>query len=105
MKVSEFNDAVQAVLDNHGESLTRLLGFIESQTQAKQKKFWRYFDSVTSNCVNCDNRLMNDKAFMSNLKFKCCSLGCSIEFASYHAITSDAEIGEATKKILELQKD
>lgn len=92
MKVSEFHDAVQAVIGNHGESLTKLLGFIDSQTQAKQKKFWRYFDSVSSNCVNCDNRYMNDKVFMSNLKFKCCSLGCAIEFASYHAITSTLKV-------------
>jgi len=86
MKMSEFHDAVEAVIGNHGESLTRLLGFIESQTPAKQKKFWRYFDSVTISCINCGNRFLTHDLHITQINAKCCSLGCAIEYAESHPI-------------------
>ena len=93
MKMSEFPDAVNAVIGNHGESLTNLLGFIESQTPAKQKKFWRYFDSVTISCINCDNRFTKADLHITQINAKCCSLGCAIEYAESHPIQSTQKVG------------
>lgn len=93
MKVSEFHDAVQAIIGNHGESLTNLLSFIESQTPAKQKKFWRYFDSVTISCINCDNRFLTYDLHITQINAKCCSLGCAIDYAESHPIRNTQKVG------------
>ena len=86
IKVSEFPDTVDAVINGHGEQLTSVLSLLESQTKAKQKKFWRYFDAVTLNCINCDNRFLTDDLHITQINAKCCSLGCAIEYAESHPI-------------------
>ena len=86
LKVAEFPDATEAVLGGHGEQLRNLLSLIESQTKAKQKKFWRYFDSVTISCINCDNRFTSNNLHITQINAKCCSLGCAIEYAEAHPI-------------------
>jgi hypothetical protein len=93
MKVAEFQEVTEAIIGNHGESLTNLIGFIESQTPAKQKKFWKYFDSVTINCINCDNRFVKWNLQTAQLNAKCCSLGCAIDYAESHPIQSTRKVG------------
>jgi hypothetical protein len=46
LKLSEFNEAYQALKSmNRGDkSYARFIAFIQSQTQAKQDKFWAYVD-------------------------------------------------------------
>lgn len=86
LKVAEFPDATEAVLGGHGEQLRNLLSLIESQTKAKQKKFWRYFDTNTVKCANCDSPVLIHKIYKSQITKNCCSLGCSIEYANTHEI-------------------
>jgi hypothetical protein len=47
LKLSEFNEAYQALKSmNRGDkSYARFIAFIQSQTQAKQDKFWAYVDN------------------------------------------------------------
>jgi len=86
LKVAEFPDTVQAVIGAHGEQLTNLMALLERQTQAKQKKFWKYFDAVTLSCINCDNRFLSYDLHITQINAKCCSLGCAIEYAESHPI-------------------
>jgi hypothetical protein len=92
LKVAEFPDAAEAVVYGHGEQLRNLLLLIESQTQAKQKKFWRYFDTNTVKCANCDSPVLIHRIYKTQITSNCCSLGCSIEYAEAHPIQSKREV-------------
>lgn len=86
IKVSEFPDIVYAVINAHGEQMQNLMSLLESQTEAKQKKFWKYFDAVTLSCINCDNKFTTNDLHITQINAKCCSLGCAIEYAESHPI-------------------
>lgn len=61
LKMIEFADMTEALLDSmltkqaFGSSAQydRIIELLEKQTFAKQKKFWKYFDSVTIRCAEC----------------------------------------------------
>lgn len=86
MKINEFADATEAVINGYGNQLALLLCFIESQTEAKQKKFWNYFDANTVNCANCQNKVLADYTYKSQITGDCCSVICSIEYAESNPI-------------------
>ena len=92
MKTAEFPDATEALINNHGESLANLLSFIESQTSAKQKKFWKYFDANTISCINCENKFTKTNLHITQINAKCCSLVCAIGYAEAHPIQSTEKV-------------
>lgn len=47
LKVVEFEDATEAfrTMERGTESFERFVNFLQSQTQAKQNKFWKFYDT------------------------------------------------------------
>jgi hypothetical protein len=78
VKVAEFEEITQSLVENKIQNSHGLIALLEKQTTAKQKKFWKYFDSHTFMCDGCGYRQFNDKKVERFWTF--CSDNCASEF-------------------------
>lgn len=46
IKIAEFDEIAEALMSMTAEEKQPLLALLERQTQAKQDKFWKFYDSI-----------------------------------------------------------
>lgn len=61
VKVAEFHDMADALNDainNNSERRFLITDLLQKQTDAKQKKFWAFYDAHTKRCEDCGNLVL-----------------------------------------------
>lgn len=76
IKISEFAEIANFIGINGVENSASLIALIESQTQAKQNKFWKYFDRRMTVCHTCAKKILKSHAPASNGNHSFCSDEC-----------------------------
>lgn len=74
--IAEFAELTSSIVSNGVENSSSLIALIESQTPAKQKKFWAYYDKRVIDCKTCGTKMYKSHAKASNGVHYFCSTDC-----------------------------
>lgn len=78
--VAEFVEITDFLIDasREGYSPDKVIDLLQKQTEAKQSKFWKYYDNTTFRCDECGKRQWKSKRVHTS-KFEICSKECALQ--------------------------
>lgn len=76
--VAEFVDVANFFVDasREGYSTEKMVDLLQKQTEAKQDKFWKYYDNMTFVCDECGKRQWKSNR-VHTAKYEICSTKCA----------------------------
>lgn len=78
--VAEFVDVANFFVNasREGYNTEKMVDLLQKQTEAKQDKFWKYYDNMTFVCDECGKRQWKSKRLLTS-KYDICSRECAIQ--------------------------
>lgn len=78
--VAEFVDVTNFLVDasREGYNPEKMIDLLQKQTEAKQDKFWKYYDNMTFVCDECGKRQWKSKR-VHTAKYEICSRECALQ--------------------------
>lgn len=89
--VAEFVDVANFFVDasREGYSTEKMVDLLQKQTEAKQDKFWKYYDNITFVCDECGKRQWKSKRVHTS-KYEICSRECALQTMGVRVDYNDA---------------
>lgn len=78
--IAEFADITEFLVGASREdySTEKMIDLLQKQTEAKQTKFWKYYDNTTFVCDECGKRQWKSKRVHTS-KYEICSKECALK--------------------------
>ena len=89
--VAEFADITNFLVNASREEYNpeKMIDLLQKQTEAKQNKFWKYYDNTTFQCDECGKRQWKSNRVHTS-KYEICSRECALKSMGVKIDNNDA---------------